>query len=135
MSKLTLIAVGNLGYDATIKEHNGNKFVSFSIAVNENYTDAAGQKHERTDWINCTSRHLKIQQHLKKGDKVQVIGELRTKVFRDREGNNRVSLNINVWQLDFVYSPNRNNEEPTPNSQPAEADSNGNADNNDDLPF
>lgn len=41
---------GNLGEDAKVREHDGRKFLSFSVASNTRDKDSA----THTDWIRCT---------------------------------------------------------------------------------
>jgi len=50
-NKVTLI--GNLGNDPDIKEFDtGKKLARLSIATNESYTNASGEKIKETQWHN-----------------------------------------------------------------------------------
>ena len=50
--------IGNLGNDPEIITlENGKKLAKISLATNESYKDASGQKQTRTDWYNCVD-HL-----------------------------------------------------------------------------
>jgi single-strand DNA-binding protein len=82
MKQLTII--GNLGFDAVIKEYNGQKFIEFSVAVNERYKKADGTQVETTDWINCTYRNLGLAPYLKKGDKILVQGKMSVNVYQGK---------------------------------------------------
>jgi len=50
---LQIEIIGNLGQDAEIKEFNGQRFISFSVAHTESYTDAHGERQKRTVWVSC----------------------------------------------------------------------------------
>lgn len=63
---------GHVGRDAEIREYNGTKFVSFSVATNETLKSGI----VRTQWVNVTFSNTKMAEHLKKGRQVMVIGRL-----------------------------------------------------------
>ncbi|HAK77560.1 MAG TPA: hypothetical protein DCM71_11765, partial [Runella sp.] len=72
-------------------EQEGKKFVALSIATTDSYKDDAGQWHDKeTIWHNVlVFRPVAIQfaEKLKKGDKVELIGSLSYKPFKDENGN------------------------------------------------
>lgn len=122
MKKLQII--GNIGRDAIIKEHNGQSFVSFSVAVNERYKDASGQKVETTDWINCTHYNTKLAQWLTTGKKVFVEGKMKVKVFLSKDGHYKAGINLHAQHLEFVGGEKATNEQaehkPTPSTVSAD---------------
>lgn len=63
---------GHVGRDAEIREYNGNRFVSFSVATNEMLKSGT----VKTQWVNVTFSNIKMVEHLKKGRQVMVIGRL-----------------------------------------------------------
>jgi len=93
--------IGNLGFDAVIRETAGNKYVTFSVAVDDSYKDKDGNKVERTDWISCVTRQLSIASFLKKGTKVFCQGKPDVKVYEGKDKVHRasISLNCNAIQL------------------------------------
>lgn len=101
MKQLTII--GNLGYDASIKEANGHQFLEFSVAVTERYKKQDGTQVENTDWINVTYNNTKVAQYLKKGMKVLVQGKMDVNVYQAKNnGGWRSSINIRAAQIEFL---------------------------------
>lgn len=49
---LQIEVIGNLGSDAEIKEINGKKYVSFSVADSYCGADSQGNRVERTNWVS-----------------------------------------------------------------------------------
>jgi single-strand DNA-binding protein len=102
MKQLTII--GNIGFDAVIKENNGNKFCEFSVAVNERFKKADGTQVETTDWINCSYRNIALTPYLRKGDKVMVQGNMKINVYQDKNKNYKAGVNLNVFNVQLLSS-------------------------------
>lgn len=100
-----LQVIGSLGADAKIVDNNGKPFISFNVADTERWTDEAGEKHERTSWIQCAyngDTKTPIFAYLKKGTKVYVSGRQRTRVYsseKERRMVAGVSLSVNHIEL------------------------------------
>ena len=81
MDKNIIILEGNTGKDP-IKVVGKNKpFAIFSMATNEEYTDAAGQTKKFTEWhdVFCYGIHAdNALKFLKKGQRVTVVGKIRS---------------------------------------------------------
>lgn len=77
-----VIVIGNVGGDPEMRGNgNGKDFCSFSVAANERWKDANGEKQERTEWFNCTAFDKTAEiadKYLRKGHVVTVEGKLRT---------------------------------------------------------
>lgn len=74
---LRMEIIGNLGADALVQSHNGNKFVSFRVAHTDQWTDQkTGEIHSTTQWVSCAMNGDggRILAWLKKGTKVYVRG-------------------------------------------------------------
>lgn len=85
---------GNLGEDAKVREHDGRKFLSFSVASNTRDKDSA----IHTDWIRCTYNGAeKLAEHLKKGRTVTVVGEIKTSIY-----NNAVQYDMRCMNVELV---------------------------------
>lgn len=103
MIKLTLL--GNLGHDAIINNVNDSKVISFSVAINQNYTDSKTKEVvERTLWVQCSywrnrDQSCKIAEYLQQGTKVYLEGVPFVSEYTDRNGEKRASLSMRV---DFV---------------------------------
>lgn len=68
---------------------NGQTVVSFSVATNFRWTDAAGVKQDKAEFHNIVAwRKLAetIAQYLKKGSRVYIEGRLQTRSWDDQNG-------------------------------------------------
>ncbi len=90
-----VILIGNLGRDPEVRRLNsGDSVVSFSIATTESWRDkATGERKERTEWHNIVIFNDNLgkiaEQYCKKGSKVYLEGQLQTREYTDRDGNQR----------------------------------------------
>jgi single-strand DNA-binding protein len=95
-----VILVGNLGKDPESRSmQNGGKVVSFSIATSESWKDKnTGERQERTQWHNIVVFNEGIgnvaAKYLKKGMKVYVEGQLETRKWQDKDGNDRYTTEV-----------------------------------------
>lgn len=112
MKQLTII--GNLGQDATLKESNGRKFVSFSVAVNERYKNQDGQYVDNTDWINCTSNQTSLCQYLTKGKKLFCQGKIKINIFRSRDGQTKAGINLHCSHIELLGGQNNESKNEPP---------------------
>jgi single-strand DNA-binding protein len=100
MKQLTVI--GHIGYDATIKEVNGSRFIEFSVAVNESYAKQDGTKVESTQWFSCTSKNLKLTEYLKKGTQVHVQGNFNVSTYQDKNRNWCSGINVHATHVQLL---------------------------------
>jgi len=95
-----VIIVGNLGADPEVKSfQNGGKVCNLRVATSENWTDrASGERKERTEWhsVSIFSEGLVgvAEKYLRKGSKVYLEGQLRTRKWQDQSGNDRYTTEI-----------------------------------------
>ncbi len=95
-----VILVGNLGKDPESRSfQNGGKVVSFSVATSESWKDKnSGDRKDRTEWHNVSifSEGLArvAEQYLKKGSKVYLEGQLETRKWQDKDGNDRYTTDV-----------------------------------------
>ena len=94
-----VILVGNLGRDPEVKvSQDGNKIVTFNVATSETWKDKNGEKKDRTEWhrIVIFSPGLAevAEKYLKKGSKVYIEGQLRTRKWQDASGQDKYSTEI-----------------------------------------
>src|SRR3954453_16808303 len=95
-----VILVGNLGRDPEVRRlNNGEPMVSFSVATSESWRDkASGERKERTEWHNVVIFNENLariaEQYLKKGSKVYLEGQLQTRDYTDKDGNQRKSTEV-----------------------------------------
>ena len=85
--------MGRLGQDPEIINlDSGKKLAKFSLATNDYYTTAKGEKVENTDWHNVVAWGKTaevIENHVTKGQEVLVGGKLTTRSYETKEGNKR----------------------------------------------
>lgn len=95
-----VILVGNLGQDPEIKSfQNGGKVCNLRIATSENWKDKmTGERKERTEWHSVAIFGEGLagvaERFLRKGSKVYVEGQLRTRKWQDQSGNDRYSTEV-----------------------------------------
>ncbi len=95
-----VILIGNLGRDPeTRRTGAGDAVVSFSVATTESWRDkGTGERKDRTEWHNVVIFNENLgkvaEQYCKKGSKVYLEGQLQTREFTDREGNQRKTTEI-----------------------------------------
>lgn len=107
MSYQQIILVGNLGNDPEMRyTSTGVPVTSFSLAVNRVWTGQDGQRQEKTIWFRVTAwRKLAetASQYLTKGKQVLVVGEIEeARIYNDRDGNPRASLDVTANNLRFI---------------------------------
>lgn len=95
-----VILVGNLGADPEVRSfQNGGKVCNLRIATSESWKDRnTGERQERTEWhtVAIFSEGLAgvAERFLKKGSKVYIEGQLRTRKWQDQSGNDRYSTEV-----------------------------------------
>jgi single-strand DNA-binding protein len=94
--------IGNLGMTPEVKDINGKKLVRFSIATNENYKNAKGEKVTETQWHNLIAwgKIAEIaEKYLQKGSEVAIEGKLLNRNYTDKTGVKRYITEIQVNDL------------------------------------
>jgi single-strand DNA-binding protein len=105
-----VILIGNLGADPEVKSfQNGGKVCNLRIATSENWKDRnTGEKKERTEWhtVAIFSEGLVgvAERFLRKGSKVYIEGQLRTRKWQDQSGNDRYSTEVVLQGLGSVLT-------------------------------
>lgn len=94
-----VILVGNLGADPEVRHsQDNNKVVTFSIATSENWKDKNGERKDRTEWhrVVIFSPGLAdiAEKYLKRGAKVYIEGQLRTRKWQDGSGNDKYTTEV-----------------------------------------
>jgi single-strand DNA-binding protein len=99
------ILIGHLGGDPEIKATQaGNQVATFSVATGESWRDkATGERKERTEWhrvVIFNEALVKIAgQYLKKGSKVYLEGQIRTRKWTAQDGAERTTTEIVLSQF------------------------------------
>jgi single-strand DNA-binding protein len=115
MSYQKIIVTGNLGRDPEMRyTPSGQAVTSFSVAVNESYTSANGEKVKKTIWFRVTAWGKQAEicnQYLKKGQMVLVDGRINAdpntggpKVWTKQDGSTGSSFEITASTVRFLSS-------------------------------
>lgn len=121
---IRLDIIGHIGRDCIVRDVQGSnqKTISFSVAHSEKWRDAAGTKHEKTTWVNCTlwrnADKTAIAQYLTKGSLVQVTGIPEARAYTGNDGVNKAELQLRVKEIELLGGGNRQ-DQPMTTSQPA----------------
>lgn len=96
------ILIGNLCADPEVKSfQNGGRIANLRVATNETWKDRqSGERKERVEYHSVTIQSEGLvgvaERYLRKGSKVYVEGQLRTRKWQDASGNDRYSTEIAV---------------------------------------
>ena len=95
--------IGNLGNapEMTTLE-SGKKLAKFSIATNEHYKNAQGEKVTDTQWHNIVAWNKTaeiIEKYVSKGQEIAIEGKLTHRSYDDKEGNKRYITEVVVNEL------------------------------------
>jgi single-strand DNA-binding protein len=96
-----VILIGNLGNEPEVRyTQSGDAVANVSIATSESWKDKnTGEAQERTEWHRVVffgKLAEIVQQYLHKGSKVYVEGQLRTRKWQDKEGQDRYTTEVYV---------------------------------------
>lgn len=95
--------IGNLGNAPEVKTlESGKKMARFSLATNEIYRNAKGEKVTETQWHNLIAWGKVaeiVEKYLVKGKEVAIEGKLINRSYNDKEGNKKYITEIQVNEL------------------------------------
>lgn len=95
-----VILVGNVGRDPEVRRLNsGEPVCNFSLATTETWRDkGTGERKERTEWHNVVIFNENLakvaEQYVKKGSKLYLEGQLQTRKYTDKNGQERSTTEI-----------------------------------------
>ena len=146
-----VILLGNLGRDPEIRSmQSGNKMASFSIATSKRWKDKNTQEQkEKTSWHNIVvfgdGLVDIVEKYVKKGSKIYVEGELQTRKWQDKDGNDKYTTevilqgyNCNLTLLDSRNNPSNsieNQSSDTVSDKELDAGTSDSSDLDEDIPF
>jgi single-strand DNA-binding protein len=105
-----VILIGNLGQDPEVKSfQNGGRIANLRIATSENWKDKnTGERKERTEWHTVVLQSEGLvgvaERFLRKGSKVYIEGQLRTRKWQDQSGNDRYTTEVSVGGIGGVMT-------------------------------
>ncbi len=95
--------IGNLGNNPEVKTLDGGKKIAkFSVATNETYRNAKGEKVVETQWHNLIAwgKVAEIaEKFLQKGSEVALEGKLISRSYIDKDGNKKYVTEVQVNEL------------------------------------
>lgn len=105
-NKVTLI--GHTGKEVEIFNYeNGNRQATVSIATNDYYTKANGEKVEETQWHNLVAYGKTaeiMEKYMPKGKEIAIEGKLTYRSYDDKDGVKRMITEIRVEELVLLGS-------------------------------
>lgn len=98
-----VMLIGNLGADPDVKHINDKKICNLRLATSEKWRDkSSGEVREKTEWhqVCIYSEGLAgvVEQYCRKGSKVYVEGQLQTRKWVDKDGNDRYTTEVVLQQ-------------------------------------
>jgi single-strand DNA-binding protein len=102
-----VILVGNCGRDPEVRTFpSGGQVCNVSIATTEKWRDkSSGEMREQTEWHNLVfnDRLAEIAgQYLRKGSQIYVEGQIRSRKYQDKDGNERTAYEIRVREMQLL---------------------------------
>lgn len=95
--------IGFLGKDPEVKTiESGKKVANFTLATNEQYKNAEGQRIEETQWHNLVVWGALAEiseKYLRKGSEVLIEGKILNRSYTDKEGNKKFFSEVQVSEL------------------------------------
>ncbi len=98
--------IGHLGMDPEIKTlESGKKLAKFSLATNDSYKNAKGEKVEETEWHNIIAWNKTaelVENFLAKGKEVAIEGKLTSRSWDDANGNKKYITEVICNEILFL---------------------------------
>jgi single-strand DNA-binding protein len=95
-----VILIGNLGADPEIRRlSDGRPVANLRVATSENWKDKnTGERREKTEWHRVVIFNeglcRVVEQYLRKGAKVYLEGQIQTRKWQDKDGQDKYSTEI-----------------------------------------
>jgi len=100
-----MIIVGNVGQDPKFEyTQQGVARCNFTVAVSR-VSGKGEDRKEETQWFNVTIwRQLAetANQYVKKGRQIMIVGELKTRIYTDRNGQPAVALDLTAREMQLL---------------------------------
>lgn len=130
------VLMGRLTHSPELKNLNeiDKNVLKFGLAINR--PKKVNSDEQATDFIDCIAWEKTaefISKYFKKGDAIIVKGQLETRMYQDKQGNNRKATELLVREVDFCAFAKDNSQ--SDSKQVNQNNSSKNGPYNDDLPF
>ena len=99
-----LICCGNLVANPEVRTtQSGVTVCSFTVAVNRRFADKDGERQTDFFRVNAWRQLGEVcAKHLAKGKKVAVVGELQARLYETKQGEHRMSLDVQADEVEFL---------------------------------
>ena len=98
--------IGNLGMNPQVRIlESGSKLAKFTLATNETYTNANGEKVTETEWHQVVAWNKTadlIENYLQKGREVALEGKLVTRSWEDEKGVKNYTTEVVCSEVLFL---------------------------------
>lgn len=112
-----IVIMGRLGKDPELRRtQSGVAVATFNVAVDRDFKDkATGQR--ATDWITCVAWRSTaefVEKYFAKGSQVLVAGRLQMRDWTDKDGNKRISAEVQAENVYFAGAKTEGGERKLP---------------------
>lgn len=115
MSLNHVCIMGRITHDLELKQTpNGVSVLSFSVAVDRGYVKQGEER--QSDFIDCVAWRNQaefITKYFGKGRMIALEGEIQTRTYQDKNGNNRKVTEIMVNNVSFTGEAKQSNNVPS----------------------
>ena len=134
-----VVIMGRMVRDPELRQlDNGTSVTSFSVAVDRNYVDKTTNERQ-ADFLNVVAWRQTadfVCKYFHQGDMIALEGSLQSRKYTDKDGNNRIAIEIIASNISFCGGKNGGNANTaTTNDAPATMVANASSEDNDELPF
>ena len=95
--------IGHVGNDPEIKTfEGGRKLATITLATNDHYKNAKGEKVEQTEWHRLTAWGATatiIEQFVRKGKEIAVDGKLTHRTYDDKNGDKKFITEVTINEV------------------------------------
>ena len=95
--------IGHVGQDPEVKNlEGGKKVASLSLATNDSYINAKGEKVEQTEWHRAVAWGKTaeiIEKFVQKGKEIAIEGKLTTRNYDDANGVKRYITEVSISEV------------------------------------
>ena len=138
-----VIIIGNLGRDPEVRTFpNGGKVCNLRIATSETWKDKnSGERKEKTEWHSVAIFSEPLvrvsEQYLRKGSKVYIEGQLETRKWQDKDGQDRYSTEVALrpFRSQLTMLDGRSNDDGNQGGDNYGEQQGGGFDMDDEIPF
>lgn len=133
-----VVIMGRLVRDPELRQlDNGTSVTSFSVAVDRNYVDKTTNERQ-ADFLNVVAWRQTadfVCKYFHQGDMIAIEGSLQSRKYTDKDGNNRVAIEIVANNVSFCGGKNGGNANANTAGTSATMVANAPSEDNDELPF